>query len=119
MTRTVPSTGARTLRAVPNSGNARRTSTDERARVGAVGKTKRTVASGSQYRANSTQCAAPSRIPMSEQLTGLAPEGAVGYRLVLPTRTPMMSRVCLSSRCERLSKVTIPPVRFRAPTTFD
>jgi hypothetical protein len=25
---------------------------------------------------------------MSEQLTGLAPEGAVGYRLVLPTRTP-------------------------------
>jgi hypothetical protein len=28
------------------------------------------------------------RIPMSEQLRGLAPEGAVGYRLVMPTRTP-------------------------------
>ncbi len=28
-----------------------------------------------------------SRIPMAEQLRGLAPEGAVGYRLVLPTRT--------------------------------
>jgi hypothetical protein len=28
------------------------------------------------------------RIPMAEQLRGLAPEGALGYRLVLPTRTP-------------------------------
>ena len=28
------------------------------------------------------------RIPMAEQLLGLAPEGALGYRLVLPTRTP-------------------------------
>ncbi len=28
------------------------------------------------------------RVPMSEQLCGLAPESAVGYRLVLPTRTP-------------------------------
>lgn len=27
------------------------------------------------------------RIPMAEQLTGLAPEGALGYRLVIPTRT--------------------------------
>lgn len=28
------------------------------------------------------------RVPMAAQLNGLAPEGAVGYRLVLPTRTP-------------------------------
>ena len=28
------------------------------------------------------------RVPMSDQLRGLAPEGAVGYRLVLPTRSP-------------------------------
>ncbi len=28
-----------------------------------------------------------SRVPMAEQLRGLAPEGAVGYRLVLQTRT--------------------------------
>ena len=28
------------------------------------------------------------RIPMAEQLSKLAPEGALGYRLVLPTRTP-------------------------------
>ena len=30
----------------------------------------------------------PARVPMATQLRGLAPEGAVGYRLVLPTRTP-------------------------------
>ena len=28
------------------------------------------------------------RVPMTDQLRGLAPEGAVGYRLVLPTRSP-------------------------------
>lgn len=28
------------------------------------------------------------RVPMTDQLRGLAPENAVGYRLVLPTRTP-------------------------------
>ncbi len=35
-----------------------------------------------------TSAHSASRIPMSEQLRGLAPEGAVGYRLVMPTRTP-------------------------------
>ena len=59
------------------------------ARVGASRKDKRDGRKQQPVRAKQHASAhAVSRIPMSEQLTGLAPEGAVGYRLVLPTRTP-------------------------------
>ena len=39
-------------------------------------------------KAKHTSAHSAPRIPMAEQLRGLAPEGALGYRLVLPTRTP-------------------------------
>ena len=50
--------------------------------------------------------------------SGLAPEGAVGYRLVLPTRTPMMS-LCLRPSMRLALRVTIPFLRFRLLLTFD
>jgi hypothetical protein len=61
-----------------------------------------------------------SRIPMAEQLRGLAPEGAVGYRLVLQTRLHSMTYlVCLRRLMLPAIRATIPSVRFRLLMTFD
>jgi hypothetical protein len=60
-----------------------------KARVGANRKDKQDGRKPQPVRAlQHTSAHAVPRIPMSEQFHSLAPEGFVGYRLVLPARTP-------------------------------
>lgn len=59
-----------------------------KARVGMSREDRRSARKPQPARAlKHTSAHAVPRVPMADQLSGLAPEGAVGYRLVLPART--------------------------------
>ena len=59
-----------------------------KARVGMSREDRRSARKQQPARAlKHTSAHAVPRVPMADQLSGLAPEGAVGYRLVLPART--------------------------------
>ncbi len=59
-----------------------------KARVGVSREDRRSARKPQPARAlKHTSAHAVPRVPMADQLSGLAPEGAVGYRLVLPART--------------------------------
>ena len=69
-------------------GKRRKEQNGAKAQVGARRKEKPTGRTPQNPRVRQhTSAHTASRVPMAEQIRGLAPEGAVGYRLVLQTRT--------------------------------